>query len=284
MIEAPFRAAHPLPRQLTAPPRVGLLNLMPKAAEFERMLTPQFAGSAPVEPVWLRMPGRTYRHDDPADLGHYVDLAEMGELDAVVVTGAAVEHLPFSQVRFLGEVDALLAYADVRDLPVLGLCWGGLAVGHLRLGVGSHVHDTKVTGAYETDLLVADHPIGDGLDDRFWTAHSRMAGFDEDDVAAAEAAGRVRVLGRAPAPAGTVIAESADHRLLMHIGHPEYDGARMAYEYARDSAAGPVPPPANVVLDDPVCRWRSHSRTFFANWTSLVYASALARARGGELR
>ncbi|MBM7773850.1 homoserine O-succinyltransferase [Actinokineospora baliensis] len=277
-------APHVRPRHLAAPPRVGLVNLMPRAAEFERMLTPQFAGAAPFEAVWLRVPGRTYRNDDPADLGHYVDPADMGDLDAVVITGAAVEHLPFEQVGFLGHVADVLEHASARALPVLGLCWGGLAVGYLRLGLRSHVHEVKVTGAYETDLLVADHPIGDGLDDRFWTAHSRQAGFDEHDVAAAVAAGTVRVLGRAPAPAGTVIAESTDHALLMHVGHPEYDGGRMAYEYHRDSAAGPVPLPANVSLDDPVCRWRSHSRTFLANWVELVYAAALARAGGGGTR
>lgn len=279
--------SHVRPAALDAVPRVGFLNLMPLAEEFEGMLLPQFAAAAPFDPVWLKMRGRRYRNDDRARIdGRYVLMADAGELDAVVVTGAAVEHVPFREVRYLGEVADVVRRACVRRLPILGLCWGALAVGHLLLGLDHQTYQRKVSGAYPTDLLHGDSVFGKGQDDRFWTAHSRFAGFDESSVAAAVDAGTVRVIGRAPDPAGTIIAESADHNVLMHIGHPEYAGPRLAFEYRRDVAAGlpDVHPPANVDLDDPVCQWRSHSRMFFANWIEHVYATALVRARGVATR
>ena len=268
-------------------PRIGVLNLMPKAAEFEAMLMPQFAAAAPIQPVWLRVRGRRYSLDDPADINaRYVAPHDAGPLDAVVITGGAVEHLPFSEVRFLDEVGEVLDHAVAGRLPVLGLCWGALAVGHLLLGLSHQIHPTKVSGMFETDLLVEDHAVGSGLDDRFWTAHSRFAGFDESSVDRAVAAGRVRVLARAGLPAGTVIAESADHSVLMHVGHPEYGGARLADEYRRDLALGlsDVYPPANVDLDHPVCRWRSHSLMFFATWVDLVYGNASRRDQRPAVR
>ncbi|MFC6064415.1 homoserine O-acetyltransferase/O-succinyltransferase family protein [Streptomyces ochraceiscleroticus] len=272
--------AHARPPGLERPPRVGVMNLMPCAEEFEGMLLPQFGAAKPFEPVWIKTPGRRYANDDWARIDNrYVLLRDAGELDALVVTGAAVEHLPFDQVRFMGEVANTVRHAVLRGIPVLGLCWGALAVGYVVLGLSHQVLPQKVSGVYETDLLVAPHAIGKGLDDRFWTAHSRFAGFDESTVDAAVAAGRVRVLGRAPSPVGTVIAESCDHRVLMHIGHPEYGASRLVHEYRRDIAMGlaDVQPPANVDLDRPVCRWRSHSRMFFANWIELVYSTALAK-------
>jgi len=271
---------HVRPAGLDSPPRVGFLNLMPFAEEFESMLLPQFSAASPFEPVWIKMRGRRYSHDDPAHIhSRYMRLADAGELDALVITGAAVEHLPFEQVRYMDEVEEIVRHAMLRGIPILGLCWGALAVGHLLLGLSHQVFTHKVSGVYQTDLQVADHVIGKGLDDRFWTAHSRYAGFDESTVDAAVAAGRVRVLGRAPAPAGTVIAESCDHSVLMHIGHPEYSGSRLVFEYRRDIAAGrgDTRPPANLDLNDPVCQWRSHSRMFFANWIEFIYGTALAR-------
>ena len=257
-------------------PRIGIVNLMPHAADYEDVLLSQFAASRPFEPVWIRVRGRSYSLDDPDRIRRrYRLLAEAvdeGPLAGLVVTGAAVEHLPFSAVRFLDEVAEGTGYARERGAPVLGLCWGALAVGHLTSGLPHTVHRRKVSGVFETELQARDSVIGRGFDDRFWSAHSRYAGFDEDAVAAAAAAGRLRVVASS-CRAGTVIAETPDAGAVMHVGHPEYGAGRLAEEYRRDVALGVagVQPPDNVDLDRPVCLWRSHSRIFFANWIGLVH-------------
>lgn len=263
-------------------PRVAFVNLMPHAGQFEGLLMPQFAMAAPFQPVWVKIASRKYSLDDRDAINRRYQLFEAAvrdaPLDAIVISGAAVEHLPFREVRFLGEVAHIVQCAIRRELPILGLCWGALAVGHLLLDLAPQVFEEKVSGAFETDLLVRDHPIGDGLDDRFWTAHSRFAGFDEAVMTDAVSAGRARVIARSSA-AGTVIAESRDHNVLMHIGHPEYPGARLAEEYRRDIGLGlsSMHAPANIDLDNPVSKWRSHSLVFFANWIRLVYERANAR-------
>ncbi|MCA2217968.1 homoserine O-acetyltransferase/O-succinyltransferase family protein [Jidongwangia harbinensis] len=260
-------------------PRVGIVNLMPHAEQYERWLLPQFAAALPIDPQWIRVAGRRYSLDDPAHIDrtyrNYHEVVADGPLDGLVVTGAAVEHLPYDEVRFLPELDAILRRTAADRTPVLGLCWGALAVAHLRYGLPKVVHPNKVSGMYETELLVHDGPIAAGLDDRFWSAHSRFAGFDD---AALDAAGGVRAVARS-AGAGTVIAESLDHSAVLHIGHPEYAGDRLRDEYRRDVGQGrdDVTAPANVDLDRPVNLWRSHSLVFFASWVRLVHARAAAR-------
>jgi homoserine O-succinyltransferase len=261
------------------PPRVGIVNLIPHAEEYERWLMPQLAASAPVEPLWIRVDARKYSLDDADHIDRtyrrYADVVATAPLDGLIVSGAAVEELLYEEVRFLPELDAMVRQTAADGTPILGLCWGALAVAYLLFGLPKEVYRTKVSGVYQTDRLVDDGPIAVGLDDRFWTAHSRFAGFDDE---ALDASGTVRAVARS-AQAGTVIAESRDHGVVMHIGHPEYTATRLVEEYRRDAALGldGVRPPANVDLEHPLNQWRSHSLIFFASWVRLVHQRAHPR-------
>lgn len=267
------------PRPPDNPPRIGILNLMPHAEEYERRLLPQLAASLPVEALWLRVDTRNYSLDNPnhidATYHRLADIVGVAPLDGLIVSGAAVEHLPFEDVRFLPELESILRPAMLAGTPILGLCWGALAVAHLLFGLPTNIYHTKVSGVYETVRIADDGPIAEGLDDRFWSAHSRFAGFDD---AALDTSGTVRAVARS-AQAGTVIAESLDQSVVMHIGHPEYAATRLVEEFRRDIALAPdgVRPPANVDLEHPVNLWRSHSLVFFANWVRLVHQRARTR-------
>nr|WP_272919863.1 homoserine O-succinyltransferase [Streptomyces sp. SID4948] len=260
-------------------PRVGIVNLMPHAEQYEKWLTPQLSAAWPFELQWLRISTRRYHLDDPEHIARhyrtYKEATAQAPLDGLIVSGAAVEHLPYEEVRFLAELDDMVQATAGQGAPILGLCWGALGVGHLLFGLPTRIYTTKVSGMYPTERLVDDGPIAGALDDRFWSTHSRFAGFDDE---ALDASGTVRAVARA-AGAGTVIAESRDHQVVMHIGHPEYTGHRLVDEYRRDSAQGVdgVPAPANVDLDHPVNMWRSHSLAFFASWIRLVHDRVPAR-------
>jgi homoserine O-succinyltransferase len=252
---------------------------MPHAEQYERWLMPQLAASLPIEPLWIRVAARGYALDDRNHIDRhyrpYRDVVDAGPLDGLIVTGAAVEHLPYEEVRFLPELDEMVRCAAADRIPILGLCWGALGVGHLLYGLPKEVYRQKVSGMYSTDRLVDDGPIAAGLDDRFWSTHSRFAGFDDE---ALDATAGVRAVARS-AEAGTVIAEACDQSVVMHIGHPEYTATRLVDEYRRDTALGAdgVRAPANVDLEHPVNQWRSHSLVFFASWVRLVHERAVTR-------
>ncbi|MET9567916.1 homoserine O-succinyltransferase [Streptomyces virginiae] len=260
-------------------PRIGIVNLMPNAEQYENWLLPQLSLAGPFELQWIRISSRRYHLDDPARIAAtyrtYKEATADAPLDGLIVSGAAVEHLPFEEVRFMDELNDMVQDVHAQGSPLLGLCWGAMGVGHLVYGLPKDIYSAKISGMYETELLAQDGPVASSLDDRFWSTHSRFAGFDDK---ALDASTTVRALARAEG-AGTVIAESYDHSVLMHTGHPEYYGSRLAEEYRRDvdqQVAG-VRAPVGVDLDQPLRLWRSHSLAFFASWVRLVGDQSAAR-------
>ncbi|MFZ0183420.1 MAG: homoserine O-succinyltransferase [Nitrosotalea sp.] len=61
---------------------------------------------------------------------------------------------------------------------------------------------------------------------------------------------------------------SSDRRYLMHLGHPEYDAHRLAFEWERDRSLGrtDVEPPRNFDPGSPRAVWGSHCVTLFGQW------------------
>src|SRR5436190_2152115 len=151
------RSGHP-----DSPPRIGIVNLMPHAEEYERWLLPQLAAALPIEALWIRVDTRSYSRDAPdhiaATYHSYADIVGAAPLDGLIVSGAAVEHLPFEEVRFMPELEAIVRPAERAGTPILGLCWGALAVVHLLFGLPKNVYPTKVSGVYETLRVVEDGP------------------------------------------------------------------------------------------------------------------------------
>ncbi len=263
--------------ELSRPLRVGIINLMPRAQTYEPSLLGLLASSgAQVVPVWLRLETHAYSSTDPAHLAeHYVPYARalgMTSLDALIVTGAPVEHLPLSQVRYWPELREILGDARRVTHGVLGICWGALALGELA-GLEKTLHARKVFGVFE-------HAVRGGGGSEFGLGgtsmvcpHSRFAGFSRDEVLRAERAGDVRLVAEA-AGAGPAIVTAAGGAVVMHLGHPEYAPARVAYEWERDREAGrdDVDPPNGVTASGQMPSWEADSAAFARAWARGVCA------------
>jgi len=247
--------------------RVAVINLMPRAETYEALLVAALGPS--VHPVWVRLATHGYQSSDAGHLAaRYVAWGDAGPLDAVLLTGAPVETLPFTDVRYWDELRALLADARSRDLPVLGLCWGAMALASL-FGIVKVNLPKKVFGAFEHPLTEAGRGWLPTLGGRYRCAQSRHAGLDEASVTWAERDHRVLRLAHAPAT-GTTLLATPDFRVVMHLGHPEYDASRIAYEWARDRAAGrgDVDPPVGFDGEgvSPMVPWARDSVAFFEAW------------------
>ena len=72
---------------------------------------------------------------------------------------------------------------------------------------------------------------------------------------------------------GHTIFETSDHKLLMHIGHPEYAASRFAEEAIRDKDNPNVPNVANFDYNNPINSWRMHRNIFFQQWINFCYKS-----------
>src|SRR5206468_8481640 len=107
----------------------------------------------------------------------------------LVVTGAALEHVPFDEVIYIDELRAIVSDAAQRSTSVLGLCWGGLVLGHLGVGLQKEMYASKLFGVFDTATVCPRHELMAGHDERFWSPQSRYAGFRCDSVDAAVTAG-----------------------------------------------------------------------------------------------
>jgi homoserine O-succinyltransferase/O-acetyltransferase len=258
------------------PLRIGILNIMPKGESYEPyLLFPLSRTIIQIEPLWLRMHTHKYKTTDQSHLNLNYDYFENtiahAPLDGLVITGAPVEELRYEDVNYWDEITAILNYAKINITSTLGICWGGLALGKM-LGIEKEMYSKKLFGMFETYNLDRTHPITGEMDDVFWCPQSRHSGISDKELEAARMDGRINLLAHSN-NGGYTIFESTDHRYLMHLGHPEYEAARLVEEYKRDVTLGraDVPIPANIDLEHPRNRWRSHGLEFFSQWIRYIY-------------
>jgi homoserine O-succinyltransferase len=254
-------------RARTSRPRVAVVNLMPRAETYEPLLRAALPGC---ELAYVRLERHGYRSSDPAHLArHYRPWAQGPAPDAVLLTGAPVETLDFAAVTYWDELCALLADARARRLPVLGVCWGAMALAK-TLDIEKISLPRKVFGAYEDALTPAGQRALPTLGGRLRCAQSRHAGLRDDDVRRAERDGRVVVLARGE-ETGASLVRSADGGVWMHLGHPEYAPERITFEWQRDRAAGRADVAAPRGFDPegvtPTTPWDRDTRDFFRAWT-----------------
>jgi homoserine O-succinyltransferase len=263
------------------PLRIGVVNIMPRAETYEACLVrPLERALLPVAPVWIRLASHHYQSSDIAHIQRaYVTFdgaLRGGPLDGLILTGAPVEDLEFHDVRYWTEICDILDFCRTEVAGVLGICWGGLALAK-QVGIEKELFHKKLFGVFQNVTLDPEHSILGGSDDTFWCAHSRHSGIRSADLEAARDAGLIKLLSYGP-ETGYSIFETSDRRFLAHLGHPEYEAARIAHEWERDSALGrrDVDPPRNFDPSHPANVWRSHCNHLFARWLRYV---ALERSR-----
>jgi homoserine O-succinyltransferase len=253
------------------PLRVGIINIMPRAETYEtNLLRPLARAASLVSPVWIRLQSHIYGSSDAQHIARryvtYEHATSAAPLDGLILSGAPVEELPFEDVHYWPELDAILRHARDRVPSTLGLCWGGLALAK-QLELDKQRFAKKLFGVYQNRNLAPNAGVLGDSDDLFWCAHSRHSGISDEVLERAARDGRVTLLSHA-ADTGYSIFESTDGRYLMHLGHPEYDARRLAFEWERDQALGraDVEPPRNFDPRSPANTWRSHRATFFSQW------------------
>ena len=135
------------------------------------------------------------------------------------------------------------------------------------LGLGKVLFEKKLFGVFQTRSLSSDHPIMGDFDDAFFCAHSRHSGISDGALEEASDRGLVNLLAQG-SDTGDTIFESAVHRYLMHLGHPEYEASRLVHEWERDRDLGrtDVARPANFDPERPTNVWRSHRNELFSRW------------------
>ncbi len=276
MVMTPDRAAH----QDIRPLKIGLLNLMPKKIQTENQFA-RLIGATPLQIDFrlIRMTEHKTKNTAAAHMAAFyrpfAEVAAGGEkFDGLIITGAPIEHLPFEEVAYWGELTDVMDWTQSHVHSTFGVCWGGMAMAYHFHGVPKHHLAAKAFGCFPHRNLAPASPLLRGFADEFVMPVSRWTETRQDDI---DAAGLKTLL--TSDQSGPCLVEDPDHRAVYIINHLEYDSGTLKEEYDRDLAAGkPINVPANYYPGDdpsrpPLNRWRSHAHLLYGNWVNEIYQS-----------
>lgn len=188
--------------------------------------------------------------------------------DGMIVTGAPLDKLDFSDVTYFSKLREILNWADSHVTSTLYSCWGVAAALQVFYDIPIKHRIDKLSGVFKHRRIFTGDPLLRGFDDEFLAPHSRFMDIDVDDIIQKT---DLRVLAYGD-EVGVFLASSSDMKKVFVTGHPEYDANTLKLEYERDLSRGLNPKiPINYFKDDdvnnePMCLWRSHASMLFANW------------------
>ena len=188
--------------------------------------------------------------------------------DGMIITGAPVENLDFTEVDYWEELCTVMEWSQRNVYSTMYVCWGAQAGLHYHYGIPKYSLPEKCFGVFEHRVARSYIRLLRGFDDVFYCPHSRHTTIKREDILANEDLDLVVESEEA----GVCIVRGLNGRQIFITGHFEYDPLTLKTEYDRDVAAGkPIRVPVNYFKDDdpsllPVVHWRSAANLLFANW------------------
>ncbi len=255
---------------------VVIFNLMPKKLETELQLARMLGRASVHVSITLAAPDNyAGKNAPPGHLDRFYRRwrdVRRSSFDAIIITGAPIETLPFEAVNYWDEIADVLDWTrDANDgagMPLLSLCWGAQAALYRYYAVPKHQLEAKRFGIFEHKLTDAASPFLQCLDDRPMMPVSRWTETRAEDLKMLPHLKPLLVSD------GSGIGALADERLghLHVLNHFEYDAETLDIEYKRDlEKGGAIAPPENYYpgddpLQPPPQTWRANAQAFYGNW------------------
>ena len=264
-------------RQDIRPLLIAVVNLMPIKEVTETQLVRLLANSPlQVQLELLTLSTHKFTHVDQSHMETFYRKFEEiknQRLDALIITGAPVENLPFEQVDYWKELQQIMDFSKRNVFSTLYLCWGAQAGLYHHFGIEKRMFDKKLFGVFKHRPRDKKSELTRGFDEEFFVPHSRWADSPREQI---EAEPSLKILIDSE-EAGVHMVATKDSRQIFLQGHSEYDWDTLKLEYERDIRKGiDIQVPINYFKnDDPskrvIVRWSGHANLFFANWLNFVY-------------
>ena len=263
-------------RQDIRPLRLLLLNLMPKKRDTEIQFARLF-GNTPLQVEMILMTTASYtpQNTEPGYLRRFyrqLDDVRDDYFDALIVTGAPIETLPFEDVKYWVELTEIMEWSRKHCFRRLGVCWGAQALLWHFHKVQKHELKTKLFGIFEHHLSDVSGRLMHGFTDQFPMPASRYTMNRSEDLMAAG----LNVLAEG-GECGAGMVRDPETGDLFVFNHLEYDATTIGDEYHRDLAAGlNIALPENYFPNDdpalpPINNWRPFAFLLMANWINDLY-------------
>lgn len=256
------------------PLKLAIINLMPTKIQTETQLLRMISNTALQVEIDL-IKTKTYESKNTSEKHlekFYVTMDEIKnkKYDAMIITGAPVEHLPFEKVDYWFELEKMMEFARTNVYSTMFICWASQAALHYYYGIDKRKLDKKLFGVFEVELKEKTL-LTSGFDESFYVPHSRHTTIDKKEV---EKIDDIQILAESD-EVGIHLASTKDKRFIFVTGHGEYDTNTLEDEYLRDKNKGlDIEIPKNYYKNDNPndkikVKWKAHSNLLFSNWLNL---------------
>ena len=259
-------------KQDIRPLQVALLNLMPTKVVTETQFA-RLLGNSPLQVELTLLQTATYESKNTSRehvLSFYntFDEVKYRKFDGLVITGAPVEQMDFTDVEYWDELCSILEWSKTHVYSTMHICWGAQAALYYHYGVKKYPLDEKLFGVFKHEIEYKNSMLFRGFDDSFMAPHSRHTTVKRCDI---ESVPELQILASSD-EAGVYAVKTEKGKQFFVMGHSEYDSDTLAKEYLRDKNAGlPIDVPKNYYPDnddsrEPFVSWRSSANLMFMNW------------------
>jgi homoserine O-succinyltransferase/O-acetyltransferase len=254
------------------PLRVALVNLMPRKTTTELQIARLLGGTPRTVALTLVVPDRYVSSTTPefylgAFYRRWRDIRDSA-YDALIVTGAPVECIPFEAVTYWPELTQIFDWATRNVRRSYYICWAAQAALYHFHGVPKHRLPSKRFGVFRQTILRSGNPLFEGLARSFPVPVSRHTETRREDLPL----DRGLTVLAASRQSGLCMVEDTNRRALCMFNHLEYDADTLAEEFQRDRNEGAaIAVPENYYPSDdptrpPLNTWRPFARRIFRNW------------------
>ena len=259
-------------KQDIRPLQVALLNLMPTKVVTETQFA-RLLGNSPLQVELTLLQTATYESKNTSRehlLSFYntFDEVKYRKFDGLVITGAPVEQMDFTDVEYWDELCSIMEWSKTHVYSTMHICWGAQAALYYHYVVKKYPLDEKLFGVFKHEIEYKNSMLFRGFDDSFMAPHSRHTTVKRCDI---ESVPELQILASSD-EAGVYAVKTEKGKQFFVMGHSEYDSDTLAKEYLRDKNAGlPIDVPKNYYPDnddsrEPFVSWRSSANLMFMNW------------------
>ncbi|MBE6782191.1 MAG: homoserine O-succinyltransferase [Ruminococcaceae bacterium] len=254
------------------PLQILIVNLMPTKIVTETQLA-RLLGNTPLQVEMELLMMSTHKSKNTSEehmLAFYKTFDEIKDrnFDGMVITGAPVEHMHFTEVEYWEELCEIMEWSKTHVTSTLHICWASQAALYYHYGIDKHDLDKKLFGVFPHTVVHKNAILFRGFDDTFMVPHSRHTTVLEEDI---EKVSALKILSTSK-QAGVYAVMTDRGRQIFITGHSEYDADTLEKEYLRDKNAGlPIEIPVNYYPNDddtqsPMVSWRSSANLLYSNW------------------
>lgn len=255
--------------------KVAILNLMPNKEATELHLLSALGHSPSyIEVDFLYTSSYAPTHISNEYLQKFYKILSkemLSAYDGLIITGAPVEKLEFTEVIYWEELKDIMNFAYNNLTSTIYICWAAQAALNHFYEIDKKLCTKKFFGVFSHSIRFTN-PLTEGINQILYAPHSRYSYIDTNDIFRNE---NLSILADSK-EVGPYLIASKDYKNIMALGHIEYDKHTLRKEYLRDRAKGmEIQIPENYfIADNPkleiIDLWSNHKKLLFSNWINIL--------------